>query len=318
MKILVFQKPGIASEQRALIEASLSELDGVDMALASSPDEAAAHADATILITPTFSWLPDALERLPHIEWVHFLSAGVDRIWPMDVAWSRYQLSKSVGVHASTISEYVLGAILYALKGFGTFHRQQQQREWRRVWLDESEGKTLGIVGVGTIGTRLAQHASALGMRVIGTVSTPRDIPNVDAVYGLKDVERVLAASDFVVLLVPLTDQTRGMIGAEAFRAMKEGAWLINVARGEVVDEPALVAALQRGRLGGAVLDVFEEEPLPADSPLWDLPNVLITPHVAGTTQHYMSRALGVFKDNYRAFVQGAPLVTPVSITKGY
>jgi phosphoglycerate dehydrogenase-like enzyme len=318
MKILVLQKPGIVSEQRALIETSLSELDGADVALASSPEEAAVHADATVLLTPTFDWLPDVLERLPRIEWVHFLSAGVDRIWPMDVAWSRYHLSKSVGVHASTISEYVLGAILYALKGFGTFHRQQQQRTWHRFWLDESEGKTLGIVGVGTIGTRLAKHATALGMRVIGTVRTPREIPNVDAVYGLGEVERVLEASDFVVLLVPLTDQTRGMMGADAFRAMRDGAWLINVARGEVVDEPALIAALQSGRLGGAVLDVFDEEPLRTTSPLWDLPNVLITPHVAGTTQHYMARALDVFKDNYRAFARGAPLATPVSIARGY
>lgn len=318
MKILVLQKAEIVADQRALIETVLSELDGAAVALASSPAAAAEHADAQILITPTFSWLPNALRGLPHVEWIHFLSAGVDRIWSMDVEWSRYRLSKSVGVHASTISEYVLGAILYVLKGFGTFARQQQRHEWRRFWLDESEGKTLGIVGVGTIGTRLAQHAKALGMRVIGTVTSPRDIPNVDVVYGMDDLERVLEASDFIVLLVPLTDETRGLVGADALQAMKNEAWLINVARGEVLDERALEAALEAGTIGGAVLDVFEEEPLSASSPLWNFENVLITPHVAGTTQHYMPRALDVFKDNYREFVRGNALCTPVSVEKGY
>lgn len=318
MKVLLLQKAEVLAEQRALIEASLAELDEVELAIVSTPEEATLHTDALVLITPTFSWLPDVLAGLRHVEWIHFLSAGVDRIWSMDVEWSRYRLSKSVGVHASTISEYVLGAILYALKGFGAFARQQERREWRRFWLDECEGKTLGIVGVGTIGTRLAQLAKVFDMRVIGTVTTPRDIPNVDAVYGTDDLDSVLAASDFVVVLVPLTDETQGMIGADALRAMKDGAWLINVARGEVVDEEAMIAALQSGRIGGAVLDVFEEEPLSASSPLWGLDNVLITPHVAGTTQHYMPRALNVFKDNYRAWTRGDALRTPVSVEKGY
>src|SRR5690606_26430127 len=193
--------------------------------------------------------------------WVHFLSAGVDRIWAMPLDWGRYRLSKSVGVHAATISEYVLGAVLYVLKGFGTFARQQRRREWRRFWLDECAGKTLGIVGIGTIGARLAEHAKALGMTVIGTVTTPRAIPHVDAVFASEELERVLEASDFVVLLVPLTDETRGLIGARAFEAMKESAWLINVVRGEVGDEAALTTALQAGALGGAVVALFAAQP---------------------------------------------------------
>lgn len=236
----------------------------------------------------------------------------------MDVDWSQYRLSKSVGVHAATISEYVLGAVLYALKGFGTFAHQQRRREWKRFWLDECAGKTLGILGVGTIGARLAQHAKALGMTVIGTVNTPRTIPYVDAVYGTDELDRVLEASDFVVLLVPLTDDTRGLIGPRALQAMKPTAWLINVARGEVVDEAALIEALGQGTLGGAVLDVFEDEPLPEASPLWGLENVLVTPHVAGTTQHYLVRALEVFADNYRARAARDELTTPVSVERGY
>ena len=316
--ILYLQKPEVLAGQRAEVEEALSVLGGTAVRFAGSPEEAHRYPEAEVVIAPTLPWLPEALAGLPSVRWVHFLSAGVDRIWAMDADWSRYRLSKSVGVHAATISEYVLGAVLYALKGFGTFAHQQRRREWKRFWLGECAGKTLGIVGVGTIGARLARHAKALGMTVIGTVTTPRDIPDVDAVYGMDAVERVLEASDFVVLLVPLTAETHGLIGGDALRTMKESAWLINVARGEVVDERALIEALQEGAIAGAVLDVFEDEPLPASSPLWEMENVLLTPHVAGTTQHYMPRALGIFVDNYRAFVEAGELVTPVFVEKGY
>ncbi len=318
MEVLFLQKPEVLAAQRPVVEEALAELEGVEVRFAGSAREARRHTGAEVVVTPTLPWLPEALGELPSVRWIHFLSAGVDRIWTMPLRWERYRLSKSVGVHAAPIAEYVLGAILYALKGFGTFGHQQRRREWRRFWLDECAGKTLGIVGVGTIGARLAQHAKALGMTVIGTVTTVRDVPHVDAVYAAADLDRVLEAADFLVLLVPLTDGTRGLIGARAFEVMKQGAWLINVARGGVVDEPALVAALRGGAIGGAVLDVFEDEPLPAGSPLWDLDNVLITPHVAGTTQHYLPRALGVFMDNYRRFVEAGELATPVSIEKGY
>ena len=221
MEVLFLQKPEVLEGQRAEVEAALASLDGVTVCYAGSPEEAHRYAGVEAVIAPTLPWLPDALRGLPRVRWIHFLSAGVDRIWEMDVEWGRYRLSKSVGVHAATISEYVLGAVLHVLKGFGTFARQQQRREWRRFWLDECAGKTMGIVGVGTIGSRLAQHAQALGMSVIGTVTTPREIPGVEAVYGMGEVQRVLEASDFVVLLVPLTDATRGLIGAGALGAMK-------------------------------------------------------------------------------------------------
>src|SRR5690606_35415438 len=213
MEVLFLQKPEVLAVQRPQVEAALAALGGVAVRFAGTPEEAHRHPGAEVVIAPTLPWLPDALTGLPTVRWVHFLSAGVDRIWAMPLDWGRYRLSKSVGVHAATISEYVLGAVLYVLKGFGTFARQQRRREWRRFWLDECAGKTLGIVGIGTIGARLAEHAKALGMTVIGTVTTPRAIPHVDAVFASEELERVLEASDFVVLLVPLTDETRGLIG---------------------------------------------------------------------------------------------------------
>lgn len=318
MKILVLQKPEVLADQEVLIRTSLGELEGVPIALAGSPAEARAHPDARILIAPIVEWLPDALEDLPDVEWIHLLGTGVDRLRTMDLDPARYRLSESAGVHAATISEYVLGAVLYALKAFGTFARQQRERTWKRVRLHECSGKTLGVLGIGTVGRAVARRARVLGLHVIGAASEPRDIPHVDRVVGPGGLERVLRESDFLAVLLPLTDDTRGMLDDAAFRAMKASAWLINVARGEVVDEPALTRALQEGRIGGAVLDVFEEEPLARSSPLWDMENVLITPHVADTTQFHMADALEVFKENYRAFIRGGELVTPVSVEKAY
>jgi phosphoglycerate dehydrogenase-like enzyme len=193
-----------------------------------------------VLIGSTPPWLPEVIEAMPRLRWIHFLSAGVDAIWAMPFDKRRYRMSKSSGVHAASITEYVLGAVLYALKRFGTYARQQQRREWRRIQLDECAGKTLGIVGLGTIGRHLAEQAQTFGLRVVGTVRTVREVPHVAEVYGSDELERVLAQSDFVVLLVPLTDETRGLIGARELAAMKESAWMINVARGDVVDEGAL------------------------------------------------------------------------------
>lgn len=316
-EILVLQKPDLVPAQRPEIEASLAEL-GQTVNVAGSLEEVGRFETAEILIAPAVEWLPAALDRLPRVRWIHFLSAGVDGVWEMPIDTTRYLMSKSTGVHAATISEYVLGALLYILKGFGTFARQQQRHEWKPSWLEECDGKTLGIVGIGTIGRRLAAHASALGMTVIGTVMEPRDIPHVHAVYGADDLRRALGQSDFVVVLVPLTRRTRGVVDAAAFESMKPTAWLINVARGEVIDQAALVEALRGRRIAGAVLDVFEEEPLPQSSPLWAMDNVLITPHVAGTTQRYMELALEIFKENYRSFVATGDLVTGVSVEKGY
>lgn len=318
MEILFLQRPDVLPGQRELVASRIAELEGARLHCASSPDEARQYTGAEVLLCPTLPWLPEVIEALPRLRWIHFLSAGVDRIWEMPFDKTRYLMSKSVGVHAHTISEFVIGAILHALKGFGVYQLQQQRREWKRFHLDECAGKTLGIVGIGTIGARLAQLAAGFGMRVVGTVNTPREIPYVDVVYDTTHLDDVLAQSDFVVLLVPLTPATRGLLSARELRLMKRTAWLINVARGEVVDEGALVEVLRRGGIAGAVLDVFEEEPLPAESPLWELENVLITPHVAGTTQHYMPRALEIFADNYRRYLATGELTTPVSVARGY
>ncbi|KAA0911330.1 D-2-hydroxyacid dehydrogenase [Pusillimonas sp. ANT_WB101] len=318
MKILFIQRPDVLMTQRAFVEAELAQLDDAHIQFASSPEEALQHRDTEVLVCPTLPWISDVVQGLPLLQWIHFLSAGVDKIWDMPFDKTQYHMSKSIGVHASTITEYVLGAILYILKGFGTFQQQQQRREWRRFQLDECYDKTLAIIGVGSIGVKLAELAKLMGMRVIGTVVTQRSIPGVDKVYSSNELDTVIAQADFVVLLAPLTAATQNLIDTKAFEAMKGSAWLINVARGELVDQSALINALLSKQIAGAVLDVFDEEPLVSTSKLWGMDNVLITPHVAGTTQHYMFRALEIFKDNYRSFRCSGKLTTPISIENGY
>lgn len=318
MKILFLHAAGAPPGDRDVVTAALSGIGGIELAFATAPDEVQAHSDTAVLICPTLPWLPAAIEHLPALEWIHFLSAGVDRIWEMPFSKSRYAMSKSSGVHAATITEYVLGALLYVLKGFGTFAVQQHRREWRRFRLDECAGKTLAIIGLGSIGTRLAAQARSLGFRVIGTVGTAREIPGVEAVYPASGLHKALSEADFVVVLVPLTAATRGMFGLPEFGAMKQTAWFINVARGEIVDSEALVAALRQKVIAGAVLDVFDHEPLPANSPLWEMANVLITPHVAGTTQLYLHRAMEIFRLNFDRWKSSGTLVTPVSVERGY
>jgi phosphoglycerate dehydrogenase-like enzyme len=316
-EVLVLQKPHLIEHQRPEFEQCLDGL-GLPFNIAGSSNEVAKYPNTEILITPALEWLPIAIEQLPNLKWIHFLSSGIDSIWNMPFDKSRLFLTKSTGVHAATVSEYVVCAVLTILKKFGRFSRQQQQRLWEPFWLEECHGKTLGILGLGAIGRHLSGLALNLGLRVEGVVATPRQIQGVDAVYGQNGLHEVLSHSDFVVALLPLTEASRRILDDDAFRSMKRSAWLINVARGEVIDQNALIDALRNEVIAGAVLDVFEEEPLPEDSPLWEMKNVLITPHVAGTTQRYISLALESFKENYISYIERGKMLTLISEKDGY
>jgi phosphoglycerate dehydrogenase-like enzyme len=230
------------------------------------------------------------------------------------------EVTTASGIHAIPISEHIIGAILAFSRGFLRALAAQREGRWDRYSPDEAAGKTLGLIGYGPIARRTAMLAQALGMEVRVLRNTPQATPDpgVAQVYGPGELRALLAASDYVVLAAPLTPATRHLIDAAALAAMKPGAVLINISRGGLVDEPALVRALQEGRIGGAALDVFAEEPLPPASPLWALPNVLITPHLAGANPHYNRRATELFCDNLRRYLAGAPLLNRVDPQRGY
>ncbi|MDQ2808923.1 MAG: D-2-hydroxyacid dehydrogenase [Chloroflexota bacterium] len=269
----------------------------------------------------TFRFAVEWLRAAPALRWVQLTSAGVDHMIAaglFDVR-SDVQVTTASGIHAIPMGEHVIGAILAFSRGFLTAQRAQAAARWDRYKPDEAAGKTLGIIGYGPIGQRVAGLAVALGMRVQVLRQHPGPAtPPVERFYGPDELHLLLGSSDFVLLAAPSTPTTQGLIDAAALAAMRPTAVLINIARGGLVDEPALIAALQAGRLGGAALDVFAQEPLPADSPLWAMPNVLITPHLAGANPHYNARATALFADNLRRYLAGDSLHNLVDPARGY
>ncbi len=274
--------------------------------------------EADVVIAPTLPWLPEALERLRGVRWLHLLSSGVDAIWDMPFDKKNLVLTRSSGVHAAPMSEYALGAMLYFAKSFDRFVEQARDGFWQRAWLDELTGRRLMILGMGHVGAMLAKRARVFGMRVIGVQRNPRPVEGAERCIRPDEVIDWLGETDYLVVCLPLTAATRNRIDAAFVGALKPGAVLVDISRGGIVVESALVEALASGRLRGAALDVFEREPLPPDSALWRHPRVLLTPHVAGTTPYYMERALEVFVENARCLMRGEAPVTPVDTGAGY
>ncbi|MWG33655.1 D-2-hydroxyacid dehydrogenase [Halomarina oriensis] len=267
------------------------------------PDFLDALDDAEAVVAARFP--ADYLDDAPDLEWVQALSAGVDGYPREALAERDVALTTLSGVHAEPVAEQVVGYLLAFERGLLTGMQQQHRGVWERYPTGELMKKTLGIVGVGAIGTRVAELAGAFEMDLLGIKRDPSADPGVvDECFGPDGLAEVCERSDYLLVACPLTDETRGMVGREELRLLGEDGVLVNVARGEVVDQDALVSALQYHVIRGAALDVFETEPLPAASPLWDLSNVIVTPHVAGATPKYMERAAGIVAANYRTLYE--------------
>jgi D-2-hydroxyacid dehydrogenase (NADP+) len=261
------------------------------------------------------------LERAPHLKWVQTLSAGVDRLLGTRLWQSNVILTNAGGIHAIPMREHVLCMMLMFMRQAHVYFANQQNRVWDRHTPDQLYGKTLGVVGLGRIGGMIAQAAKAFGMRVVATRRSATGFGTSrlgDVLYPADKLLEMLAESDFVVVSVALTENTRKLIGERELRVMKPTAYMINVARGSVIDEAALTRALKEGWIAGAGLDVFEREPLPQDSELWTMPNVIITPHVAGGMPDYDARALEVFCENLRRYLAGQPLMNVIDRVRGY
>lgn len=318
-RILFLQKAEVLEQQKAQVAEQLgTALPEASITFAGSAAEVPEGASFDAVIAPTLPWLPEALARLAEYRWIHFLSAGVEKIWAMDFDKTRPLMTKSSGVHGAPMSEYAIGAMLHFTKQFGRFHDQARRAEWQRTWLDELTGKQLTVLGLGHIGQNLARRAKAFDMQVAGTLKHLRPVAQVDRVVALEEIAPELARTDFLVCCLPLTGETQGLVDEKFLARLKPGAVLIDISRGGVVKGDAVIQALDAGILKGAALDVFEQQPLPANSPLWKRDDVLITPHVSGTTPHYLERALGVFLANQQAIGAGQGPVTPVSLEGGY
>lgn len=263
------------------------------------------------------------IPRAPRLRWFQQWGAGTD--WLMhypEIARLDFILTNASGVHAVPISEHILAYLLAFARRLPEAMRAQQRHAWQPSGSPEAfelAGKTMLLVGVGAIGQRTALLAGALGMRVIGVRYDPsKSVPGVEYMIGPDGLETALPKADFVVLTMPLTTETRGLFNARLFERMKPAAYFINIGRGGTVNEADLVQALRSGQIAGAGLDVFEVEPLPPESPLWDMENVIITGHYSGSTPHYDRRALEIFIDNLERYQKGQPLRNVVDKQKGY
>ncbi len=258
-----------------------------------------------------------------NLRWVQQWGAGADWLERAPAAArADFVLTSVSGVHAIPISEHIFAFLLAFARQLPKAFRDQQKHEWHHHGFGdvfELHGKTLLMVGVGAIGEQAARVGCAIGMRVMGVRRHPEQGADcVAEMYAPEDLPELLPQADFVALTVPLTSETRGMIGEQELKAMKPSAYIVNIGRGGTIDQDALVQALREGWIAGAGLDVTDPEPLPPDSPLWEMPNVIITAHYSGLTPHYNERAIPIFLENLRRYVSGESLQNVVDKELGY
>lgn len=266
------------------------------------------HGAEALVLAPRYGeMIRDVWSETRHLRWIHTLGAGVEKL-PFDLLRETdIIITNSRGVYADALGEFVIAAMLWFAKDFRHLVDNQAARKWEALEVERLDGAMLGVIGYGSIGQAVGRRAEALGMRVIGARRS-----------GGASIDEVVGAADYVVLSTPLTSATRHLMNAARIASMKPTAVLINIARGAVVEEAALIDALAAKRIRGAALDVFEIEPLPAESPLWSLENVLISPHSADRTRDSHERAAAFFEQNLRRFERGEQLENIVDKNAGY
>ena len=285
------------------------ELDDLDPEVAVVSNDALSDCEGLV----TFAYDEAFLDA--GLGWIHSVQSGVDR-FPFDALRAAgVSLTNSTGIHGDAVGETVTGYMLAFARRLHRYRSNQERRAWSRAEWDEAytlNGSTVCVVGLGTLGRGVATRADALGMDVVGVRRTPTPVDGVRRVYPSTELRTAISEAKFVVVAVPLTGETERLAGAPEFAAMRDDAVLVNVARGPVVDEEALVAALEAGDIGGAALDVFETEPLPETSPLWGMENVVVTPHVAAMVDSYYRRIAALVRENARRYAAGESLANGV------
>ncbi len=283
-------------------------------------DATAARADAAYFsgdVFPSHSkQFFSATRKAPGLKWLHVFNAGVDHPVFATVLERGVRLTTSSGSTAEPIAQTAIAGMLYLARNFPRWIEGQRNHQWNPMRSAEFprdlRGQVMVILGMGKIGTEIARLARLLGVHVIGVRRSTGVAPQVDEMRTPAELDAILPRCDWLVIACPLTDETRGMVDAAMLAKLPEGSRVINIGRGEIVDEPALIAALESGRLGGAYLDVFAQEPLPAESPLWSLPNVLVTPHNSAASAGNEARVNAIFLENLKRWQQSQPLVNEV------
>ena len=255
----------------------------------------------------------------PNLKWIHIIGAGIEHLLPLDWLPKSVRLVNNKGVHAAKAGEYVMMALLMLQNAIPSLVTQQRKKKWQEIYSTTIGGKTLLIIGVGNMGGAAAKKAKALGLHVIGVRRTPRSHRHVDEMYTINDLPKLIPRADFVLITIPVTSETRGLIGKRELDLMRPDASLINFGRAEVVDYKVLQKKLTRREIKGAVLDVFEPEPLPKTSPLWSTPNLVITPHVGSDdAKTYIPFTLDLALENAGRHLAGRPLKNRVVPSREY
>jgi phosphoglycerate dehydrogenase-like enzyme len=284
--------------QGSSIQRAFESVEGIQL-IAPAREDVAAHLPGSPILV-TYPWRDEFLTS--DLRWVQSVSVGVEQFPHEAFRDAGVVLTSARGIHGPQVAEHAIALLLSMTRGIASATLQRAERDWSWPEVTEIGGMVLGVIGLGVTGEAVARRARALGMRVIGT---KRDMEGYDGaadeVTPAERMDDVFAVSDVVVITLPGGEGTRGIVGAKQLAALGKG-WLINVGRGSVVDESALITALEEGALRGAGLDVFESEPLPEGSPLWDVPNLVMTPHLAGASPHYGSRLADLFRSNLAAF----------------
>ena len=303
--ILLTFPPEVTDQYRSRLSRTFPE---IAIEVAATADKAvAALADADMLIT--FGQMIKNLKldfaAARNLKWVQALGTGLDGITDQPALQPGVTVTSLHGVHGAPVSEAALASMLALSRDLPGFVRAQDEHQWKRWPAKLLQGKTVGILGIGVIAEALAPKCKALGMTVVGITSSPRKVAGFDRVHPVGELLQVLAGVDHFVLLTPYSPATHQMIDAKVFAAMKPTAYLVNLARGGVVDEDALIEALRSKKIAGAALDVFNQEPLPPDNPLWTFPNVIITTHQGGFCDTYPDLAMPILEHNMRCFLSG-------------
>lgn len=282
---------------------------------------AASAAQVVLLAGDHGKLLRSLWPRLQQLQWVHSMWAGLESTLFPELVEGPVVLTNGRGVFARSLAEFAVAGMLHFAKNLSRMKAQQADKRWETFNIEELHGHTLGIVGYGAIGRATAERVRAFGMKILALRRHPEkcgDDPLVDRTYPPEQLNALLAASDYILAATPLTPETRGLIGEGGFAVMRPNAVLINLGRGPVVVEEQLVRALKERRIRGAVLDVFDQEPLPARHPFWKMENVLLSPHTADHTDTWLQEAMELFLENYRRFAASAPLLNVTDKRLGY
>lgn len=273
-------------------------------------------AEAEAMIAPSFPL--DILPSAKKLRWFQCTNAGIDFLVPARKQLKGVQVTNAGGIHGPIMADYTMAALVMLHWDFPRNVREQQARIWKMREFAPLAEMTVGIVGLGAIGRDIAARAKSAGMTVLGMKRRPGAVKNVDRVFRPDRLRTMLTLCDFVVLVVPSTPETKALIGRRELQSMKPSAFLVNIARGSVVDEQALIRALQSKTIAGACLDVFEKEPLPPESPLWAMENVIVTAHISGNPTRYAARVVEIFADNMKRWQSGRPMRNLVDLKRGY